>query len=169
MKMRQFLTTILAVVAAITVSAQSNRIGIDDFVIERDSIVSVPVTLANDTPMRGLQFNLAVPDGLKIEAGRLTKYSEKYDMNLVCRKSPKDGYVVFVYPMSRVCYPAGSEVIMVLDFCAASGFRGGEIHINHARGSTINNQSIPIEDATVTVTVPASPLIDQSPDTPGFF
>ena len=157
--MRHFLLTIMVAMTALALSAQANRIVIEDFVVDRDSVVSVPVMLANETPMRGLQFRMVLPEGLKIEGSKLTKYSEKYDMNLAGRSTPQGDYAVFIYPMSRVCYPADSAVIMMLEVVASSDFKGGKIIMSGVRGSTIDNQSIPVEDTAVTVSVPASSLI----------
>ena len=157
--MRHFLLTIMMVLAALTVSAQSNRIVIEDFVVDRDSVVTVPVVLANETPMRGLQFKMALPEGLKIESSHLTKYSEKYDMNLVCRQTDDGFYAAFIYPLGRVCYPADSVAIMMLDFAASPDFKGGDIILSSAKGSTIDNKSITIDGDTTTVTVSASSLI----------
>lgn len=157
--MRHFLLTIIVALAALTVTAQGGRLCIEDFVIDRDSIVSVPVMLVNETPMRGLQFCMTLPDGLKVESSSLTKYSEKYGMNLVCRRTDNGDQVVFIYPMARVCYPADSVVIMVVNFAAGSDFKGGDIILSGAKGSTIDNKSVPIESDTITVTVPASSLI----------
>ncbi len=157
--MRHFLLTIMMVLAALTVSAQSNRIVIEDFVVDRDSVVTVPVVLANETPMRGLQFKMALPEGLKIESSHLTKYSEKYDMNLVCRQTDDGFYAAFIYPLGRVCYPADSVAIMMLDFAAGPDFKGGDIILSNAKGSTIDNKSITIDGDTTTITVPASSLI----------
>ena len=149
----------MMVLAALTVSAQSNRIVIEDFVVDRDSVVTVPVVLANETPMRGLQFKMALPEGLKIESSHLTKYSEKYDMNLVCRQTDDGFYAAFIYPLGRVCYPADSVAIMMLDFAAGPDFKGGDIILSNAKGSTIDNKSITIDGDTTTITVPASSLI----------
>lgn len=157
--MRNFLFTIMMVLTALTTTAQSNRIVIEDFVVDRDSVVSVPVVLVNETPMRGLQFMLALPDGLKIGSSSLTKYSEENDMNLVCRPTDNNDYAIFIYPMSRVCYPSDSKVIMLFDFAAGSDFKGGDIMLSGAKGSTMDNKSISIDGDTVTVTVPASSLI----------
>ena len=157
--MRHFLLTIMMVLAALTVTAQSNRIFIEDFVVDRDSVVSAPVELVNETPMRGLQFKMTLPEGLKIESSHLTNYSEKYEMNLVCRQTDNGDYAVFIYPLGRVCYPADSVAIMMLDFAAGPDFKGGDIILSNAKGSTIDNKSITIDGDTTTVTVPASSLI----------
>ena len=171
--MRHFILTILSVLATLAVSAQSNRICIEDFVVDRDSVVTIPVSLANETPMRGLQFSMTLPEGLKVTGSALTKYSEKYDMNLVCRQGSNGDQVAFVYPMSRVCFPADSVVIMTLDFAASADFKGGEIILSGAKGSTIDNQPVSIESDTIVVTVPASSLIgipiDKSQDNGKFF
>lgn len=171
--MRNFILTIFTVLASLTAFAQTNRICIEDFVIDHDSVVTVPVELINETPMRGLQFSMMLPEGLKVAGSGLTKYSEKYDMNLVCRQGSNGDQVVFVYPMSRVCFPADSAVIMTLDFAASADFKGGEIILMGAKGSTIDNQSVPIESDTIAVTVPASSLIgipiDKSQDNGKFF
>ena len=171
--MRHFILTIFTVLVSLAALAQSDRICIEDFVIDRDSVVTMPVVLANETPMRGLQFSMTLPEGLNVAGSALTKYSEKYDMNLVCRQGSNGDQVVFVYPMSRVCYPADSAVIMTLDFAASADFKGGEIILSGAKGSTIDNQSIPIESDTIVVTVPAISLIgipiDQSQNNGKFY
>ena len=169
---RHFLLTIMAALAALTVSAQAERICIEDFVLDRDSTLSVPVMLVHETPLRGLQFSIALPDGVRISGYDLTKYSEKYE-NMVCRQAESGNYLVFIYPLSRVCVPADSAAIMTLDFAANSDFKGGEIILSDVRGSTIDNQSFTLEGDTVTVTVPASSLIgipiDQSQGNGKFF
>ena len=162
--MKHFLLTIIVALAALTVTAQGNRICIEDFVIDRDSIVSVPVVLANETPMRGLQFNMTLPDGLKVESSSLTKYSEKYEMNLVCRRTDNGDQVVFIYPMARICYPAGNEVVVVINFAAGPDFKGGEITLWKCFGSTIDNVAFPVQGGTTTVTVPSSSLIQVPAD-----
>lgn len=150
--MRHVLLTIMAALAIMTAAAQSNSIYIEDFCIDRDSIVTVPVMLANETPLRGLQFYMSLPEGIKLDDRSLTKYSKKYEMNIVCRMTPDGEYAVFVYPMERICYPADTKAIINFDFAATADFKGGEIHMTGIKGSTIDNSSITIDDHVVKVT-----------------
>ena len=54
--MRHFVTTLLAVCVAVCAMAQANRVYIEDFEICPDSVVTVPVMLANVDETRGVQF-----------------------------------------------------------------------------------------------------------------
>ena len=170
---RHFLLTIMAALAALTVSAQSDRISIEDFVLDRDSTISVSVMLINETPVRGLQFSITMPEGIEITEHSLTKSSKKYGMNLVFRQVDNDDYAVFIYPMDHVCYPSDSVAILTLELTAAADFKGGEIILSGVRGSTIDNKSFSLDGDTATVTVPASSLIgipvDQTQDKKKFF
>ena len=64
--MKHILLTLLAVMATLTVAAQSNRFYIEDFELDRDSVISVPVMLANETAMRGFQFDMSLPEGMAL-------------------------------------------------------------------------------------------------------
>ena len=56
----------MALLLALTLSAQGNRVYIEDFEIEPGATDSVLVLLSNVDPSRGLQFNLSLPQGLEI-------------------------------------------------------------------------------------------------------
>ena len=64
--MRYHLLMLAALMLAMTGMAQNNRVYIEDFEIEPGSLITVPVLLANESPTRGFQFNLSLPQGLTI-------------------------------------------------------------------------------------------------------
>jgi hypothetical protein len=170
--MKHFLILIMVALAALTVDAQNNSIYIEDFEIVPDSVMEVPVILANESPARGLQFIVTLPQGLSLESSELTRYSESMKMNLVSQ--PKgDGHMMFIYSMAYVSYPVDTAAIMTLSVRAASDFKGGNIVISKGLGSTLENESFSINCGTTTVTVPASVLIgipmDQHIDDNVFF
>lgn len=155
--MRYLIMTILAALMTLGAAAQNgNRIIMSDFEIDRDSTLVVPVILENETPARGLQFNMTLPEGLEVKGSALNPYSKKCEMNLSCNKTDDGTYVVFIYPMGRVCYPADSVAIMTFNFKARRSFKGGSIKIWKVKGSTIDNKVFNIEGDTAEVTVPAS-------------
>ena len=79
----------------------------------------------------------------------------------------------FIYSLDYVSYPADTAAIVTLSLCAASDFKGGNIVISKAFGSSLENETFPIDGTTTTVTVPAGSLIgipmDQHPDEQVFF
>lgn len=150
--------TILLVLSSLAAAAQSNSIYIDNFEIVPDSVMEVPVILANESPTRGLQFIVTLPQGLSLESSELTRYSKSQQMSMVCE--PKgDGYMMFIYSMNYVSYPVDTAAIVTMKLCAASSFKGGDIIISKAFGSSMENKTIPIDGGTTTVTVPAASLI----------
>lgn len=172
--MKNCLMIILLSLVALSGAAQSNRIYIDDFEIYPDSTVTVPVVLANESRIRGLQFNMTLPQGLTIEEYELTDYSDDLTMSLVVRRIKDNYYGVFIYPTQKIPYPADTTaVIMTLTFGATSDFTGGEVVMFNGRGSTMNNHTFIIDGDTVEVTVPAASLIgipmDQNPVKDEFF
>lgn len=158
--MKHYLTMIVAVLMALPCWAQGNKLYIEDFEIEPDSSLTVPVMMANADSTRGVQFNVTLPEGLALEGYAVSDYSRDYEMTMTCRLAD-DGtyYVVMVYPNGRICFPAGTEPVALLTFTAGSAFKGGTISVWKCRGSTIDNHVIEFDGALTTVTVPASSLI----------
>lgn len=159
--MKHCLMALLALVSALTVSAGNNRVYIEDFEIMGDSIVTVPVMLANEDPTRGIQFNMTLPPGLVMEDCALTETSEEdYVMSLSCNFIRVDScYQIIIYPRMRICYPPGTLAVMTFDLKAESDFQGGEIRIWKCFGSTMENDAFVVDGSTTTVTVPSSSLI----------
>ena len=158
--MRQYLLTIVAVMAAWNALAQGNRIYIEDFEIDADSTRIVPVMLANSDSTRGLQFNLTLPKGLSIADYKMTSYARDYEMSVTVNYVDVDSaYTVFMYPSSPICFPSDTKAVMTLELEASSTFKGGDIVTWKCRGSTIDNMTIYMEGSTAHVTVPASTLI----------
>lgn len=171
--MKHILLTLLAVMATLTVAAQSNRFYIEDFELDRDSVISVPVMLANETAMRGFQFDISLPEGMELDESSLTKYSKGFDMHLVCRSLPAGGYIVFVFPKSATCYSPATAAVLTLTFSAGPDFKGGDVILRECKGSTMENKSFTINGGTTHVTVPATSLIgipmDQTQDQNKYF
>lgn len=145
---------------ALCATAQNNRIYIEDFEIDPDSTVTVPVMLANETPTRGIQFNMSLPEGLILKKTRITDYSSDYAMTLTCRYSNNEGcYMVFIYPSAAICYDPDTAAVMTVTFAAQPDFKGGTINLWNCWGSSIDNKSFVIGDASAVVSVPAASLI----------
>ena len=165
--MKNSLLSILLVLLALPCVAQSNRIYMDDFEIMPDSTVVMPVILANESPSRGLQFDVTLPEGLTKTQHVLTDHSREYDMNLSCQRIGENKYQVMIYPSSRICYPVDTTAVMTFTFKAKPDFKGGDILFINCMGSTIDNKVFPVQGDTIHVTVPASSLIgipiDQQP------
>lgn len=159
---------------ALCAMAQNNRVYIEDFEIDPDSTVTVPVMLANERPTRGMQFNLTLPPGLILKSSKVTDYSSEYLMTSTCRYSEKGGYyMVFIFPMAAVCYDPDTAAVMTITFAAQPDFKGGTISLWNCTGSTIDNHPFPIEGASTVVTVPEASLIgipiDKEPEREEFF
>ena len=77
------------------------------------------------------------------------------------------------YSMNYVSYPVDTAAIVTLTIHAASSFKGGDIVISKAFGSSMENKTIPFDGGKATVTVPAASLIgipiDQQSDDNRFF
>lgn len=172
--MRHYLMILVAVLVTMPCWAQGNKIYIEDFEIEPDSSITVPVMMANADSTRGVQFNLTLPQGLALSEFVISSYSHSYEMTMTCRLTD-DGnhYVVMVYPNGPICFPAGTASIVLMTFTASSNFKGGIINVWKCRGSTIDNHVIEFEGGNTTVTVPASSLIgvpiDKEPVKDEFF
>lgn len=157
--MRYYLLMIMALMV-LPAMAQANRIYIEDFEIDPDSTVTVPVMLANEDPTRGIQFNMSLPQGLILKKTRITEYSSEYSMSLTCRYSERENYyLICLYPSAPICYDPDTAAVMTVTFAAEPDFKGGTISLWKCRGSTINNKSFVIDDATTNVTVPVGSLI----------
>ena len=159
--MKHCLMTLLAMLSTFIVSAGNNRVYIEDFQIMGDSVITIPVMLANEDPTRGVQFNMTLPPGLVLEECLLTETSdEDYVMSLSCNFIRVDScYQIIIYPRMRVCYNPGTLAILNLDLRAEPDFKGGEIILWKCFGSTIDNVAFPVQGGTTTVTVPSSSLI----------
>ena len=157
--MKRYMMTMLAMVLTLVAIAQKNRIFIEDFEIYPDSSITMPVILANVDSTRGIQFNMTLPVGLRMLDCKLSDYAaNEYDMQIF--STVKAGiWTMGMYPMSRVCLPPATQVVMTIKFYATADFKGGELFLWKCRGSTIKNMSIYIDDDTTVVTVPASTLI----------
>jgi len=171
--MRRYMMVMMAaLLSLVAVAQQRNRIYIENFEIYPDSSLIVPVMLANVDSTRGIQFNIALPFGLKISECNLTPYANEYDMHLF---ENNNGGVLTIgmYPFSRVCFPPDTMAVMTINFEAMADFKGGEIFLWKCRGSTMENTTIFIGDDTTTVTVPSSSLIgipiDQKTDDDLYF
>lgn len=146
---------IVALFVSLDAVAQSNRIYVEPFEICPDSTLAVPVILANETPTRGLQFNMTLPEGLAMDECEITRYCEKYSMSLFTKKNG-DVWTIGMYPMGSICLPADTKAILMLQMMASPTFMGGEIVVWKCRGSTIDNKTIYMDGDTTAVTV--SPL-----------
>ena len=157
--MKRYMMTMLAMVLTLAAIAQKNRIYIEDFEIYPDSSITMPVILANVDSTRGIQFNMTLPDGLRMLDCKLSDYAaNEYDMQIF--STVKAGiWTMGMYPMSRVCLPPATQVVMTIKFYATADFKGGELFLWKCRGSTIKNMSIYIDDDTTAVAVPSSALI----------
>lgn len=172
--MRHYLMIIVAVLMALPCWAQGNKVYIEDFEIEPDSSITVPVMMANADSTRGVQFNITLPEGMGLDGFAVSDYSRQYEMTMTCRLADEGTfYVAMVYPNGRICFPAGTEPVALLTFTASSNFKGGIIKVWKCRGSTIDNHVIEFDGALTTVTVPASSLIgvpiDKQPVKDEFF
>lgn len=150
---------VLAVLVAIPVSGQANSLYMDDFELEPDSIITVPLVLANESPSRGLQFTLTLPQDIYLEESVVTSYSQGYRMSISNNVLGDNSFLIFVYPSIRICYPPDTAEIVKFTFSAAPSFKGGQIFITECVGSTIENQSFPMEGDTVNVAVSPASLI----------
>lgn len=165
--MKQYLVAILAVLAVLPIAGQANRLFMEDFELEPDSMITVPLVLANESPSRGLQFTLTLPQGIYLEEGLVTSYSQQYRMSISTNDLGDNSFLIFVFPSIRVCYPPDTAEIVKFTFSAVSDFRGGQIFITECLGSTIENVAFPMDGDTVSVTVSPGSLIgipvDQQP------
>lgn len=161
-KRHNLLLMLCALLAINAVAQQGNRIYIEDFEIEPGKTVSVPLMLSNQDPTRGMQFNISLPNGLRMIDQELTAYSEEYNMNMSCNYRKADScYLVFIYPSSAICYPADTTVaLMTFKLGAKQDFRGGDIVLWKCIGSTIDNTTFVIQGDTVKVTVPEASVIE---------
>ena len=159
--------TLMAVLVAVSAMAQSrNRIYIEDFEIDLDSTLVVPVMLANQDESRGLQFNITLPDGLRMIDRETTDYAQRYNMSLSCNYSQNTGsYLVIMYPTPPTCFPPDTMAVMTITFKALPNFKGGLMPVWKCRGSTMDNETIFMDNDTTKVTVPSSSLIGVPTDT----
>lgn len=171
--MRHFLMAIFVVLLALPVAGQVNRLFMDDFEIEPDSLKTMSLILASEIPTRGFQFTLILPQGIYLDDCAVTDYSKEYKMGISCNFIDPSHYLLFVFPSIRVCYPPDTVAVALFTFGAASDFKGGDILIDECSCSTIDSESFPAIGDTVHVTVPSSSLIgipiDQQPVKDQFF
>lgn len=168
--MRYHLLTLAALMLAMTGMAQNNRVYIEDFEIEPGSLITVPVLLANESPTRGFQFNLSLPQGLTIVEYTASDYLLKFDMNMTCADNAKDNcFTAFVYPSSNRCLPPDTTAVMTIQFKADTDFSGGEIKFWKTRGSTLDNQTIYMDDSMTTASAAHGAPIDTQSDGNLFF
>ncbi|MBR5684632.1 MAG: hypothetical protein IKX18_00580 [Muribaculaceae bacterium] len=156
--MKQLMTMILVALMAVGVQAQGNRLLMEDFVIEPDSTIVMPLIFANIDSMRGIQFNISPPLGLSIDRIKASRNSKKLGMT-VSSYEQNGISTVMVYQMGLGAFPPDSIPVANVVFVADSGFRGGEIEIWKSLGATLSHASIAIDGDTVIVTVPQAKLI----------
>ena len=164
--MKHIVLTLTALFVTVGAMAQSsNRIYIEDFEIDPDSTLTVPVMLANEDPSRGVQFYITLPEGLKMTDYDLTDYSRRHHMAVSCNFSSKNNcYMVFIYPSLATCFPPDTVAVMTIEFHAPHDFEGGLMPVWKCRGSTMENKSIFMEDGITRVTVPQASLIGDPVD-----
>lgn len=171
--MRHFLMAIFVVLLALPVAGQVNRLYMDDFEIEPDSLKTMPLMLLNESPTRGFQFTMTLPQGMYLEESKVTNYSLEYKMGISCNILERNQFMLFIFPSIRICYPPDTAAVVLLTFSADSDFKGGDIIIDECWGSTIDSEGFPADGDTVHVTVPASFLIgvpvDQQPAEDQYF
>lgn len=165
--MKHFFVTLLAVTSALIGMAGNNRVIVEDFEIMGDSALSVPVILVNEDPTRGFQFNITLPAGLVLEDCSIPEdVMDDFDMRFVCNYISQDScYQIIIYPGFRICIEPGTLLAFYLHFIADSDFKGGKIKIWKCLGSTIDNETYPMDGCTVNVTVPTGSLIKVPVDT----
>lgn len=168
MDMKHLLTMIIVALAALTATGQGNRLLMEDFTIEPDSTVIMPLILANTDSTRGLQFNMTPPPGLTIDNVKASRYSKKKGWSV--SHYDQDGTtVVVIYKLGHITFPPDSMPVAVVEFVADPGFKGGELEIWNCRGATVDNASINIDGATVRVTVPVAAALEQQPAKEQYF
>lgn len=165
---------VLAVLLSLPLMGQENRIYIEGFEVEPDSTITVPVMVCNADSTRGLQFNISLPDGLSFDNCVVSAYSRRNEMTISCQYDKAHHYyLVLIYPLGRISFPAGVADVAQLTLTAQSGFKGGDIVIWKCFGSTVDNKAIAFDGETATVTVPENALygvpIDQKPADDHFF
>ena len=140
---------------------QQNRIYIEDFEIAPEATLTVPVMLSNVDETRGIQFNLTVPQGLKIVSRELSDYAaqERFNMNFSVNKVNDSTWTMIIYPSGRICFPPDEQAMVLVGFKAKAEFKGGDLLLWKCRGSTIDNVTIYINDDTAHVSVPQSSVI----------
>jgi len=154
------MTLMMAAVMALTAMSQTNSIFIEDFEICPDSVALVPVLLANDDATRGLQFNMTLPPGLDVARCKLTDRSLDLDMTVLFdRDRQSRSCTVIIYSHKASSFDPGRDAVATLTIKASSDFRGGDIKLWKLRGSTLQNQSIIMEDTHCVVSVPQSALV----------
>ena len=157
--MKRYMMTMLAMVLTLAAIAQKNKIYIEDFEIYPDSNLTVLVMLANVDSTRGIQFNMTLPNGLKMNECELTDYAaDDYNMQLFSMNRA-GVWTLGMYPLARTAFPPDTKAVMTIDFKATADFMGGEIFLWQCRGSTMDNITINIDDDTTAVAVPSSALI----------
>lgn len=158
--MKPLLTILLALFMAMTAVAQANRIYIEDFEIYPDSVATVGVLLSSTDETRGMQFNMTLPQGLRVADYELSEMAEDMGMYLTLSGDKQNrNYTVVIIPHSIVCFEPGQFSVMTLTIAASREFKGGEIEFWKVRGSTMENKSIVMDDAMTRVSVPESALI----------
>lgn len=151
--MKHCLLTILAVLLALTAAAKSNRVYMDDFEIDPDSTLVVPIYLVNESRTYGLQLNLTPPEGLAVLSIDMTSRLSAMSMNL----SEAEGtYTVVIYNMNLTPIRPDSAAVLNITFQAAPDFTGGDVLLWQVYGSTYESQSFDIDGDTARVTVPTS-------------
>lgn len=146
--------------------AQADRVYIEDFEISPDSVVTVPVMLACPQQTRGIQFDMALPQGLELEDMELSNHSDNLGMRLSNRKlNGSNTHAIVLYPFKESFFQSDtSVVVMYISFKALKGFKGGTISLSRIRGSTLSNQSIKMNDASTTVTLLPNTLMRRQQD-----
>ena len=155
--MRLYLMTLMALLAFIAV-AQSNRIYIEDFEIEPEATLTVPVVLANQDSTCGFQFGMTLPRGLEVKDIRLTDSMNKMGFRMNHSEQGANCMVMVYSLRQEYCVPDTVEVLEI-DFSAHSGFKGGDIVLCKCRGAAAGNQCIYMDDGTAHVAVPSRSLI----------
>lgn len=159
MKRGGFILAMLATLMSLSATGQTNVIYIDDFEINPDSTVTVPLMLANQDTTRGVQFNLTLPETMDLDLVELTEYSKR--KGFTSSFSYSDGtYTVMIYQIGEAVFPPDTTAIALLTFYAYNDFNGGEVVVWKCRGSTTDNNSIIMDGDTAQVTVPTSSLVD---------
>lgn len=150
-EMKHFMMTMMAALVAVCAVAQAGHVYIEDFEIAPGETMEVAVLLTNAVETRGVQFNMTLPDGLLLEDYELTKRAMSRKMKPFAADRG-DYWAMGMYPVEAVCFePQEKLAVMTLYLTADPDFKGGDILLWKQRGSTMDCNTIILDDSAATV------------------
>ncbi len=166
--MKKIIFTLLMTVAALAVTAQTNRVYIDNFSIEPGETKTVTVNFDNETSFCSVQWHMLLPEGLNIETKdngkpKVTINPDRSDEHTVTSGFKDGGVQVTIYSGENLTFPGNSGAFLTFNVTADADIAAGdhELIVENVVASTPAEEKYRPDGCTTIVSV-VGPTVAES-------